>query len=161
MSVFQSQYTRALPVIASEDANIPYPNKIFQSISTNADVNLLVDSAADFIKSNVKVGDIVYNITSSLAATVIQVIDGQNLLVNANIFPNKNIEYIIYNASSQTSNGNPGCYLYIGSDGEVEVLTVGGDKVIFVSLIKGTILPVQVVKVYTAKTTVTSIIALW
>ena len=68
------------------------------------------------------------------------------------------------------ADGNPtreGCVLYIGegttgSDyGDVRVLTVGGDDVIFSNLQKGTFLPVQVLRVFNTDTTAKKIIALW
>lgn len=160
MSVFKSQYTRALKVIPSNDANIPYPNLIREALTTGTQANRLVDSAAEFVTNNVQPGDIVYNITSDLAATVIKVISQTTLELNADIISDGQV-YNLYNASSQTSNGNPGCYLYAGSAGTIEVTTIGQDTVLFIGVLAGTILPVQVIKVKTDNTDVTNIIALW
>jgi hypothetical protein len=164
MSVFQSQYTRALKVIPSDDANIPCPNVVISG--TNGSVfldSLIVLPPIDFIAANVAVGDIVYNITDQKAATVVEVVSENVLVLNSDAFTSLDAEFIIYNASPQTSNGNPGCYLYIGSDGNVTVTTIGQDIVTFDDLKGGTVLPVQVVKVHSSEegTTVTSIIALW
>jgi len=163
MSVFQSQYTRALKVIPSDDANIPYPNLVISGVTTGVAADELIDTGADFIRANVSVGDIVYNTSNNFAATVVEVINSTTLLLNKDIIPSSATIYSIYNASSQTSNGNPGCYLYLGTDGNVKVTTIGQDIVTFNDLKGGTLLPVQVVKVhsYDSETTVTSIIALW
>jgi hypothetical protein len=163
MSVFQSQYTRALKVIPSDNANIPYPNLITSGVTTSADTNELIDSGADFNLLGIKTGDIVYNNSNNFAGTVLEVINATTLLLNADVIPSSATLYSIYNASYQTSNGNPGCYLYLGTDGNVKVTTIGQDIVTFNDLKGGTLLPVQVVKVhsYDSETTVTSIIALW
>ncbi len=67
------------------------------------------------------------------------------------------------------ADGNPtkeGCVLYIGSGnagiyGDVRVLTVGGDDVVFSNVQQGTFLPVQVLRVFETDTTASDIIALW
>lgn len=163
MSVFQSQYTRALKVIPSDDANIPYPNLKTSGVTTSAVTDELVDSSANFVRDNVLIGDIVYNTSNNLAATVIEVIDANTLLLNKNIIPSSGTIYSIYNSSSQSSNAPQACYLYIGADGNVDVTTLGGDRVTFNDLKGGTTLPVQVIKVHSTEgsTTSTSIIALW
>jgi hypothetical protein len=164
MSVFQSQYTRALKVIPSDDANIPYPNVVISG--TNGSVfldSLIVLPPIDFIAANVAVGDIVYNITDQKAATVVEVVSENVLVLNSDAFTSLDAEFIIYNASPQTSNAPQGCYLYIGADGDVDVTTLGGDRVIFENLKAGTILYVQVIKVHSSasESASTNILALW
>lgn len=163
MSVFQSQYTRALKVIPSDDANIPYPNLITSGVTTNDALDKLIDDNADFISDNIQAGDIVYNTSNNFAATVVSVDSATVLILNADVIPSSGTIYSVYNASSQTSNAPQGCYLYIGADGNVEATTLGGDRVTFNDLKGGTTLPVQVIKVHSAEggTTSTSIIALW
>lgn len=161
MSVFQSKYTRALKVIPSDDANVPYPNLKIYGVSADSSSYKLSDGAADFILNGVAEGDIVYNNTNEKAATVLEVLSATELLLNADIFPSSGYSYSIYNSSSQTSNGNSGCYLYIGGSGKVDVTTIGGDRVIFYSVPVGTTLPIQVVKVHNEGTVATEIIALW
>ena len=54
------------------------------------------------------------------------------------------------------------CVLYVGGAGDVKVTTAGGDDVVFEAVNAGTFLPVQVIKVWDAGTSVTAaIIALW
>jgi len=56
---------------------------------------------------------------------------------------------------------NEGCVLYIGIGGDVKVLTVAGDEIIFVGVLGGSFLPIQVVRVFDTFTTADKIIALW
>jgi hypothetical protein len=51
--------------------------------------------------------------------------------------------------------------LYIGGDGNVKVDMALGNTVTFAGLLAGTILPVQVTRVYSTDTTATNIIALY
>lgn len=159
MSVFQAQYTRALMVFPSDNANIPYPNLITSAFPTETETNKLIDGNANFITSNIQAGDIVYANLGS--ATVLEVISATELLLNADIVSNIAYPYFIYNASSQTSNGNPGCYLYVGGAGDLKVTTVGQDIVTFYGVPAGTVLPIQVVKVHLTDTVADKITALW
>lgn len=160
MSVFKQQFSRALPVIKSDNANIPYPSEADSGVNTSVTVSALVNSSATFITKNVKTGDIVYNITDGTAATVLAVVSETQLLLNADIFLATSKNYVVYQASSQTTIGNKGCILYIGGAGNVVVTTIGGDILTFSGVAAGSILPVQVLKVASA-TTATLINALW
>lgn len=161
MSVFKTTFSRALEVIKTDNCNIPFPATNASGTNTSVSAASLIDSTATFETNNVKTGDIVYNTTDGNAATVLVVVSETALLLNDDIFATSGKNYIIYQASPQTSNGNPGCYLYIGADGNVQVTTVGGDVVTFNDLKGGTTLPVQVVKLHSTGTTATQIIALW
>lgn len=163
MSVFKSQFARALRVIPTDNADIPTTNLISSGTTTDGGVtNYLIDENADFISDNIAAGDIIYTLTDT-AATVVQVVDANTLILNANISSSSGVYYYIYNSSSQTSNGNQGCNLYFGNSGNVTVTTIGQDIVTFYGVLGGTVLPVQVVKVHSSEegTTVTSITALW
>jgi 5-deoxy-D-glucuronate isomerase len=157
MSVFKTTFSRALNVIPSEDANIPYPTVIVSGTVTDVDTDKLVDDTVDFIALNVKEGDIVYNITNTLAATVVSVDSNIQLTLNADIFTNIGEEYIVYQASPQTGLGNPGCFLYIKKETDYKVVTIGGDVILFDAVPNGTILPVQVIKLISGD----KCIALW
>jgi hypothetical protein len=63
--------------------------------------------------------------------------------------------------SSEAGTPNRGCVLYVGTKGNLKVLTVGGDEVTFTNFQDGSFLPVQVVRVYSTGTTASNIIALW
>ena len=161
MSVFKSQFSRALAVIKSDSADVPFPATNASGTNTSVSVSSLIDSAATFETNNVKTGDIVYNTTDGNAATVLVVVSETALLLNDDIFAASGKNYTIYQASSQTSNGNPGCNLYIGGAGNVKVTTIGGDVITVTATPVGQVLPVQVIKVHSTGTSATLINALW
>lgn len=51
--------------------------------------------------------------------------------------------------------------VYVGSTGNVRVLTAQGDDVTFVSVPAGAVLPVQVIRVYSTSTTATSLVGIY
>jgi hypothetical protein len=161
MSVFKTTFSRALAVIKSDNADIPFPAEVKSGTNTSAVTDQLVDSAGDFINAGVKTGDIVYNTTDGLAATVVSVTSATVIVLNADIFAASAKAYIIYQASPQTTIGNQGCNLYIGGAGNVKVTTIGGDIVTFTAPTLGQVLPVQVIKLHSAGTSATLINALW
>lgn len=163
MSVFKSQFSRALEVIPTDNANVPYPASVGSGTNTSAVTNQLVNTSGNFINLNVRTGDIVYNITDGTAATVVSVTSATVIVLNADIFVASGKTYTIYQASSQTTIGNYGCFLYIGGAGNVRVTTIGQDIITFTAVPLGTVLPVQVIKVHslTSGTTATLINALW
>jgi hypothetical protein len=166
MSVFKTTFSRALNAYPSDDANIPFPNVITSGTNTSTSTDQLVDNSVDFIALNVKEGDIVYNVTDGTSATVVRVSSETILDLNSDIFRADPEEYIVYQASPQTGLSNQGCYLYIGDviegSGSVAVTTIGGDFVVFNGIAKGTILPVQVIKLHVSETAnVNKILALW
>ena len=160
MSVFKSQFSRALPVIKSDNANIPYPADAASGTNTATATNQLINSAATFVTNAIAPGDIVYNTTDGTAATVVSVTNQTTLVLNADIFAATAKAYVVYQASSQTTIGNAGCFLYVGGAGTLVVTTISGDIVTFTGVPVGTVLPVQVIKLASASTA-TLVIALW
>jgi len=65
------------------------------------------------------------------------------------------------NISESTEAPKSGVVLYIGTGGDLTVLTVGGDEETFYNIPDGTFFPVQVVRVLNSGTTADNIIALW
>jgi hypothetical protein len=65
------------------------------------------------------------------------------------------------NISDSTEAAKSGVVLYIGTGGDLKVLTSGGDEVTFINIQDGSFLPVQVLRVFTTGTTATNIVALW
>ena len=161
MSVFKTTFSRALRVIPSDNAVVPSVQQISTGTNTSAVTNQLVNSAGNFINLNVAVGDVVYNITDSTAATVVSVSSASVIVLNADIFAATSKTYVIYQQSAQTGSGNTGAFLFIGGAGNIAVTTLGGDDVIFNAVPVGTILAVQVLKVKSTGTTATLINALW
>jgi hypothetical protein len=121
----------------------------------------LINSAALYVTKNLKTGDVVHNDTAGTAATIVSVDSETELTLNANIFTSTGQVYAVYAMSSQTSMGNPGCFLYVGGTGNVSVVTIGGDIIVFNGVPAGTTLPIQVVKLRSTGTTATLINALW
>lgn len=160
MSIFKSTFSRALPVIKSDNANIPYPALIESGTNTSTAASQLIDTAATFVTNMVAPGDIIYNTTDSTAATVVSVTDETTLVLNANIFAATAKAYTVYQASPQTTIGNAGCFLYVGGAGTLVVTTIGGDILTFTGVAAGTILPVQVIKLASASSA-TLVNALW
>ena len=156
------QVSRALSVIPSGNTNIPMPNVIVTSLATATTTNKLVDSTMNFSSSgvnplNIQVGDTVYNNTLISAATVTNVDSATQLSLNANIMTATNA-YTLYSGTNIPGSVEP-CVLYVGTGGDLNVTTAGGDVVNFVGIASGTFLPVQVIKVNGA--TAADIIALW
>lgn len=161
MSAFTLVYTRALKVYKSDSANIPNPTAIASGTSTGTTANKLTVSGATFITKGVNVGDVVYNTTDGTAATVTAVDSETVLSLSANIIAVASKAFIVYQNSNSLGKQNYGCYLYVGSAGDVSVTTIGGDTVIFSAVPAGTILPVQILSVNSTGTVPTSFIALW
>ena len=157
------QVGRALKVIPSVNTNIPMPNVIVTSTATSSAASKLIDSTKNFTSLgtnplNVQVGDIVYNTTNSLAATVTNVDTATQLTLNSPIIGTGN-SYTLYSGTNISGSVEP-CVLYVGVGGTLTVTTAGGDVVSFVGIASGTFLPVQVIKVNSV-VTATDIIALW
>lgn len=161
MSVQKIQANRALKVIPSDNCVIPMPYVTEAGRNTSVVANQLVDSSGTFVTLGVNVGDVVYNTTDGTAATVVNVINETSMTLNANIFLAINKDYIIYQASPQSGLVNPGCVLYIGGAGNVNLTTTGNDIITFVGFNTGQFVPVQALKVAATGTTATNIIALW
>jgi hypothetical protein len=161
MSVFKTTFSRALRAHPSDNADIAYPAQIAGGSNTTATAFKLINSAALYVTKNVKTGDVVHNDTAGTAATVVSVDSETELTLNADIFTSTGQVYAVYAMSSQTSMGNPGCFLYVGGTGNVSVVTIGGDIIVFNGVPAGTTLPIQVVKLRSTGTTATLINALW
>lgn len=156
------QAGRALAIIPSDNAPIPSPAVVTYGINSDAvSAGQLVDPNADFIATHVAVGDVIYNTTSDLAATITQVVDINTLNLNADIFTVLDQNYIIYQQSPQTGSGNTGCVLYVGGLGDLAVTTTGNDDVTFVGINAGSFIPVHILKIKSTGTTATNILALW
>jgi len=157
------QVSRALSVIPSSDTNIPMPNVIISSAATTTTANKLVDTNSNFSSSgvnplNIQVGDIVYNTSVAGAAMVTNVDSATQLTLNANIMTATNA-YTLYSGTNTTGSIEP-CVLYVGTGGDLSIITAGGDYAFLTNVPSGSFLPIQVIKVNTF-TTATDIIALW
>jgi hypothetical protein len=156
MSVSKVQFTRALPVIPSDKANVPSPYLIVSGLATDVGTNQLICADVDFIEVNVQPGDIVYDIPAQRAVTVVSVIDANTLEINDDVISTGEL-FRIYQASSQTGLGNQGCCLLSNGTADADVVTIGGDSVVL-HLAEGIVCPVQVIKVNSSGT---DLVALW
>lgn len=157
MSVYQKLQTSVgLNIVSSDNADIPSVAVVDFGTATTISANQLVDSAATFQNANVQVGDVVYNNVTLQAATVTRVVNQTTIELNANIFLVLGEAYTLY-----AQNEKNAAVLFIGTGGKLRVLTAGGQDVIFDSILGGTFLPVQVLKVFQTGTTATNLVALW
>ena len=161
MSVFKTTFSRALLVIPSDNCNVPSPHLLISGANTSYDIlnpNVLTDNSVSFfannsngLQYNVNVGDVVYCYATGLAATIVEVIDKYNLLLNADIFGGSTgLTYYIYQEGAQTGLGNTGAYLYIDGEqntGDLQVTTIGGDDM-SVGKISKPFFPIQIKKVW-------------
>ena len=158
------QVSRALNVIPSDYTNIPMPNVITYGNITGTSAGILIDSTKNFSSSgvnplNVQVGDIIYNTTSITAVMVTNVDSATQLTFNAPIAMNISDSYTLYSGTNITGTVEP-CVLYVGTGGDLEIVTAGGDTAYIVGVPSGTFLPIQVIKV-SAFSSASSIVALW
>lgn len=157
MSVYQKlQTTVGLNIVSSDNAYIPSDAVVEVGTATTISANQLVDASATFQTANVQVGDVVYNNVTLQAATVTRVLNQTTVVLNANIFLVLGESYTLYAQNQQNAS-----VLFIGTGGKLRVLTAGGQDVIFDSILGGTFLPVQVLKVFQTGTTATNLVALW
>jgi hypothetical protein len=150
------QVGTALNILPTDNANIPFPNVIATGSSAAVSANQLEDVTGQFVTLNVQTGDVVYNNTTGLVATVTRVLDEENLLLNADIFLASGNSFTIY-----TQNNKEACVLYVGTGGNLRVLTASGQDVTFANVLGGTFLPVQVLKVFRTSTSASDFVALW
>jgi hypothetical protein len=156
MATQKLQVGRALAVIPSDYADIPFPAVTISSTVTAASGFNLTDTTANFIALGVKAGDIVYDITNQTAATVQSVQSATTLVLNVSGYIIAADSYVLYNGQN-----NNGCVLYIGGAGDIAVTTVGGDEVKFTALLAGQFIPVQTLKIAQTGTSATDVLALW
>ena len=98
---------------------------------------------------------IIVNTSDSTQTTVASIDSETELFVDDNIFAVSGKNYAIYGGVQN------GAVLYVGTAGNLRVLTAAGDDVIFVNINTGAFIPVQVIKVFATSTTASNILALW
>lgn len=156
MAYQKLQTERANLVVPSDTIDIPDPGfALASSTDTAGTSSKLTDSTKNFNDLNVKVGDIIHNTTDNTVATV-TAIDGDEVLsISANIMA-LGEAYTIFSVPDKAS----ACVLYVGTAGNVSVITRGGDEVLFTAIPAGTFVPVQVTRVKATGTTASTILAL-
>ena len=156
MAYQKLQAGEALAVIPSDTIRVPNPAAIANTGTSAAPTGAqLVGTGTEFTKT-VAVGDIVYDTTNSVVATVDAIVSDTVLTTSAAIATGAS--YVIY---SQANNPSNGCVLYVGGAGDVKVKMVGGNDVVFAGATAGSFLPINVLQVFATDTTATNIVALW
>jgi hypothetical protein len=159
MKFLKTHYGRAINVIPSDTVNIPNPAGLGLTGTTNNDgTNQLRDGSANFTTN--LLGAIVVNTTTNAIANVVGFGNSGILILDADIFLSGE-GYAIYN-----SDNNQGCSIYIPKQvsAHLTVLTVGGDIITFQNCgdtNASSILPVNVLKVFSTGTDLVHLIALW
>ena len=148
---------------------------IIRSLTLCDDDGVFVDG---FKKAGgVSVGDIVYNTTALTSASITSIRDNKLMTLSADIFGTPalaNDSYRIFaNPNGQlgvtSQSSTEACLLYVGSNStgpvvDVRVKTSAGNDVTFTDVKVGSVLPVQVLQLYSTGTTVESrnnCIAIW
>jgi len=160
MAYQKLQAYRALKVLPSDTVDIPNPAMLAISSTTTSNApTKLIDTTQNFITKGIKQGDIVYNTSTGLCMEVTAVDSSDTLTVTGTVASAANYE--IY-ASVDTPNN--GCCLYVGTAGDVKVITAGGDTVEFIGVLAGSFIPVQVTRLFRTGqtgTAATNILGLW
>lgn len=152
MAYQKLQGRRAIDVVPNDDVIIPGPGSESVSGTTDGSVaNKLVDSTANFT-GKVKMGATVY--AANQVATVTSVSQTE-LGLSANIAQLVGVSYVVYNISSE------GPVLFVGTGGDLNIETVGGDDVLLKNLNNASFIPIMVNKVKATSTTCADIIAIW
>lgn len=157
------QTSRALAVIPSDTVPIPNPFPMASGTATSTIIDVLEDNTKDFVALGIRAGDVVYNTTSN-TSTVILVDPSlalpSELQLDDDIMVSGNA-YTIYQNSPLSGQPNAGCVLYVGTGGDITVVTAGGDTVVLSQVPTGTFVPVNVVQVTASGTSAEKIVALW
>jgi len=158
MAYQKLQTSRALKVFATDNIDAyPDPSRVATSgTNTSATANKLVDSAAAF-ETTVEAGYIIENSTDGSYAIVEAVDSDTQLTLSADIFTAGSKSYIIYSQVAKEP-----CIIFIGTGGDVNLVTGGENEVLFKNIANASFLPVQtkVVKA-TGTATAADFIALW
>jgi hypothetical protein len=157
MAYQKLQTSVGLNIVSTDNADIPSVAVVESGTCTIPLPSELEDNTALFVTKGVTIGDVVYNNVTLQAATVVNVVNQTNIILNANIFTTIGESYTVY-AQSQVKNA---AVLFIGTGGKLRVITAGGQDITFDQILGGTFLPVQVLKVFKTGTTATNLIALW
>ena len=156
MAYQKLQAGRAWSVNTSDNTDIPDIGTAGPTgTTTSGSATQLIDTAATFLTSGVKLGMIIVNTTDGPQTVVEGVINDTTLTVADNVFTVTAKAYVIYGGEQE------GAVLYIGTAGALKVTTIAGDAVTFIGINTGAFFPVQVAKVWATGTTASNIIALW
>ena len=157
MKFLKTHYGRALPIPPDTDITIPFPGGEGLSSETNGNVDPyhLFDNTAEFT-TNV-LGNIVITSTGGMA-TVVGFVGHSEIILDQDIASNSGTQYKLY-----TSSPNSGFSIYIpkGVVSDLDVTTIGGDRLTFYGLGDDNASMIVPVACLTVKTSSDKLIALW
>ena len=156
MAYQKLQAGEALAILTSDTISVPNPSAVAASGTAAAPTGAQLVGTGTTFTNSVRVGDIVYDTTNSVVATVDAIVSDTVLTTSAAIATGAS--YVIY---SQANNPSNGCVLYVGGAGDVKVKMAGGNDVVFAGAAAGSFLPINVLQVFATDTTATNIVALW
>ena len=155
MAYEKLQGRRAINVIPDDTVIVPSPSDLVASGTADGlAASSLEDSTANFV-GKVIPGATVYNTTNNTVATVTKV-EKTVLVLSSNIFPLGTEDYKVYNTDN-----SQGPVLFVGTGGNLNIATVGGDEVLLTNLNNASFIPIMVSKVLSTNTSCSDIIALW
>ena len=155
MAYEKLQGRRAINVIPDDTVIVPSPSDLVASGSADGvAASSLEDSTANFTNKVIP-GATVYNTTNNTVATVTKVEDTV-LGLSSNLFPLGTEDYKVYN-----TNNSQGPVLFVGTGGNLNIATVGGDEVLLTNLNNASFIPIMVSRVLSTNTSCSDIIALW
>jgi len=155
MAYEKLQGRRAINVIPDDTVIVPSPSDLVASGTADGlAASSLEDSTANFV-GKVIPGATVYNTTNNTVATVTKV-EGTVLVLSSNIFPLGTEDYKVYNTDN-----SQGPVLFVGTGGNLNIATVGGDEVLLTNLNNASFIPIMVSRVLSTNTNCSDIIALW
>lgn len=155
MAYEKLQGRRAINVIPDDTVIVPSPSDLVASGTADGlAASSLEDSTANFTNKVIP-GATVYNTTNNTVATVTKV-EKTVLVLSSNIFPLGTEDYKVYNTDN-----SQGPVLFVGTGGNLNIATVGGDEVLLTNLNNASFIPIMVSRVLSTNTSCSDIIALW
>ena len=151
--------SRAYPVVPSDSGPIPQI-MVKDGSGTTSGISAVPPGIkdqhiGDLRNIGLTKGMVIQNTTAGNGKTaIITGVGKEELLLNVQIF-GLGDTYQIYGGD------NNGAVLYVGTGGDLKVLTSGGDEVTFVGVGSGSFIPVNCIQVFNTGTTASDIIALW
>jgi len=162
MSYQKLNTSRAWKVLPNDDT--PLPNIGGPVTIQGTNINF-VQPVND---KGIEAGMVVVNITTGVQTLVTGVNQSANITqlpVESVVGMNAGDTIVIYEAVTsriyEAVTSRSAAVLYVGTGGNVRVLTAGGDDVVIVGVAAATFIPINVVQVLATDTTAADILALW
>ena len=157
MKFLKTNYGRALPIPANTEIPIPHPAGLGISSETTATVstNSLFDDTVTFTTN--LIGSTVITETG-LIANVVGFVDSNEIVLDADIASASGTTYKLY---SQTPHEGFSIYFPKGLIANVDITTIGGDRLMFTDIGDANASMILPVACLTVKTDSSKLIALW